>query len=176
MIKEGFTVWFTGLSGAGKSTLAASLNKQLAALGVDTEILDGDAVRSTLSSDLSFSREDRALNIRRIAFVAGLLAKHRVCVLVAAISPYRAARDEARQALSRFIEVYVQCPLEVCEARDTKGLYKKARAGQIANFTGVSDAYEPPDQAEVVVDTSKDSIEKCVSVILAALRARGFLN
>jgi adenylylsulfate kinase len=172
---KGFTVWLTGLSGAGKSTIAAELARQLREREIGVEVLDGDVVRTNLSKGLGFSKEDRDTNIRRIAFVAQLLTRHGVAVISAAISPYRAVRDEARQMIGNFVEVYVQCPLEELVRRDVKGLYAKALRGEIGNFTGVSDPYEAPEHAEVVVQTDHESVASSVARILAALEAKGYL-
>jgi len=174
---KGMTLWFTGLSGSGKSTLAQYLTPKLEELGKRVEILDGDEVRENLSKGLGFSKEDRDTNIRRIGFVANMLARNGVVAITAAISPYRDIRNEARsKAQAAFIEVYVQCPIDVLEERDTKGLYKKARAGIIKNFTGVSDPYEAPENPEVVVDTSSETIEESAEKILAYLRKRGLVS
>ena len=174
---KGMTLWFTGLSGSGKSTLAQYLTPKLKELGKRVEILDGDEVRENLSKGLGFSKEDRDTNIRRIGFVANMLARNGVVAITAAISPYRDIRNEARsKAQAAFIEVYVQCPIDVLEERDTKGLYKKARAGIIKNFTGVSDPYEAPENPEVVVDTSSETIEESAEKILAYLRKRGLVS
>src|SRR5437763_915381 len=156
-MEEGFTVWFTGLSGAGKSTLANLLAEQLRERGKRVELLDGDEVRQNLSSGLGFSKTDRDANIRRIAFVAKLLSRNGVVAITAAISPYREIRDEARAEIKNFVEVFVDCPLEVCEERDIKGLYARARAGEITQFTGISDPYEPPLNPEVTVHTERES-------------------
>jgi adenylylsulfate kinase len=173
---KGFTVWLTGLSGAGKSTIAAELARQLREREIGVEVLDGDVVRTNLSKGLGFSKEDRDTNIRRIAFVAQLLTRHGVAVISAAISPYRAVRDEAREMIGNFVEVYVQCPLEELVRRDVKGLYAKALRGEIGNFTGVSDPYEAPEHAEVVVQTDHESVASSVTRILAALEAKGYLT
>ena len=143
-VHKGFVLWFTGLSGAGKSTISNLIEARLRAAGAKVELLDGDVVRTHLSKGLSFSKEDRDINIRRIGFVSELLARHGVIVIVAAISPYRAVREEVRSTIPNFVEVYVECPIEVLAERDVKGLYKKALAGEIPHFTGVSDPYEPP--------------------------------
>ncbi len=148
-IRRSTTVWLTGLSSAGKSTLGRALYEQLRARGHKAEMLDGDEVRRRLCNDLGFSKEDREENIRRIAYVADLLTKHGIIVIVCAISPYRSVRDQARALLGNFIEVYVNAPLEVCESRDVKGLYRKARAGTIKMFTGIDDPYEPPISPEI---------------------------
>jgi len=176
MDNKGFILWFTGLSGSGKSTLADYLTPVLRERGVKVEVLDGDVVRTNLSKGLGFSKEDRDTNIRRIGFVAGLLSRNGVCAITAAISPYAAIRDEIRKETANFIEVYVEAPLEVVEARDTKGLYKKARAGEIKNFTGVSDPYEAPKNAEVTVHTGDESIEASAEKILSYLAERGFVS
>src|SRR5215211_3732061 len=168
----GVTVFLTGLSGAGKSTIADALVDQLEAEGHPVTVLDGDVVRTHLSSELTFSREHRDLNIRRIGWVAGEIVKHGGTVVVAAIAPYDAARQEARALVEkhgRFVLVHLATPLEVCEARDVKGLYAKARAGEIREFTGISDPYEPPARAEVVVDTSVTPLEQSVKLIREAM-------
>ncbi len=173
---KGLTLWFTGLSGSGKSTLAQVLTPRLRELGKRVEILDGDEVRENLSKGLGFSKEDRDTNIRRIGFVANLLARNGVVAITAAISPYHEIRDEVRsRAQAAFVEVYVSCPLDVLESRDTKGLYKKARAGVIKNFTGISDPYEAPENPEVIVDTAVETIEQSAEKILAFLRKRGLV-
>jgi len=173
---KGLTLWFTGLSGSGKSTLATYLLPKLKELGKRVEILDGDEVRENLSKGLGFSKEDRDTNIRRIGFVANLLARNGVVAITAAISPYKDIRNEVRaKALAAFVEVYVHCPIDVLEDRDTKGLYKKAKAGIIKNFTGISDPYEAPENPEVTVDTSKETIEESAEKILSYLRKRGLL-
>lgn len=167
----GFTVWLTGLSGAGKTTIADLLGKELRARGLAVETLDGDVVRSHLSKGLGFSKEDRDTNIRRIGFVAGLLARNGVATIVAAISPYRAVREEVRTSLGSgsFVEVFVDAPVEVCEKRDTKGLYAKARAGEIKGFTGIDDPYEAPERADVTCRTADEPVEVSVGRILDAL-------
>ena len=172
---QGFTVWLTGLSGAGKSTIAAELARVLEARGRAVEVLDGDVVRTHLSKGLGFSKEDRDTNIRRIAFVAQLLTRHGAAVITAAISPYREIRDEARAMIGNFVEVYVECPIEELVRRDVKGLYAKALSGEIKNFTGVSDPYEPPLHPEVTVATDRETVEQAVARIVAALEARGYL-
>ncbi len=166
---RGVVVWFTGLSGAGKTTIASALAPELLALGHRVEVLDGDVVRTHLSKGLGFSREDRDLNVARIAFVAHLLARNGVFVLVAAVSPYRAAREEARRTIGDFVEVHVAPPLEACVARDTKGLYEKALAGAIPQFTGISDPYEPPVGPELAIDTSVVDLVTSVHRVKAKL-------
>jgi len=176
MSEQGFTLWFTGLSGAGKSTLASYLTPILQERGKKVEVLDGDEVRENLSKGLGFSKEDRDTNIFRIGYVANMLARNGVVSITAAISPYTAVRDEVRKrAQAAFVEVYVEAPLEVVEERDTKGLYKKARAGIIKNFTGISDPYEAPEKAEIVVHTGPESIEQSAQKILDYLAAKGLL-
>jgi len=171
---RGFVLWLTGLSGAGKSTVAAKLGPALAERGHRVELLDGDEVRTNLCQGLGFSREDRDTNIARIGYVAGKLAKHGVAVLVAAISPYREARDRVRAGVDNFVEVHVAAPLSTCAERDVKGLYAKALAGEIKNFTGVSDPYEPPLDPEIVLHTEAESVDDSVHQILASLEANQF--
>ena len=174
---HGFTLWFTGLSGSGKSTLAQYLTPKLAELGKQVEVLDGDEVRENLSKGLGFSKEDRDTNIRRIGYVANLLSRNGCVAITAAISPYAEVRNEIRDMTSAdFVEVYVSCPLEVVEERDPKGLYKKARLGIIKNFTGISDPYEAPENPEIVVDTSEESIEESAEKILSYLREKGLIS
>jgi adenylyl-sulfate kinase len=174
--ERGAVVWFTGLSGAGKSTLAEALAPELRALGRRVEVLDGDVVRTHLSSGLGFSREDRDTNVRRIGFVAQLLARNGVFVITAAISPYRETRAWCREAArGDFLEVYVNAPLATCIARDVKGLYKRALAGEIKEFTGVSDPYEPPLAPDLEVRTDQVTIEQGVAGVIAALRERAYL-
>jgi adenylyl-sulfate kinase len=167
----GFTVWFTGLSGAGKTTLSQLLAERLRAHGAKVELLDGDVFRSDLSKGLGFKREDREENIRRLAFVCELLSRNGVIVVVAAISPYRSMRQEVRSRVRTFVEVYLECPLPVLIGRDVKGLYKKAIAGEISDFTGVSAPYEPPDNPDVKLYTADDSVEACLSRIWAKLKS-----
>ena len=177
MENKGFTLWFTGLSGAGKSTLAQYLTPILRERGVKVEVLDGDEIRENLSKGLGFSKEDRDTNIRRIGFVANLLARNGCCAITAAISPYTAVRDECRAMCeATFVEIFVDAPLEVVEERDTKGLYAKARSGEIKNFTGVSDPYEAPENAEIVVKTGEESIEESANRILAWLQEKGLIG
>ena len=170
---KGFCLWFTGLSGSGKSTITTHLVKELRKRGSKLEVLDGDVVRENLSKGLGFSKEDRDTNIRRIAFVANLLSRNDVPVITAAISPYRDIRDEARQMMGdRFVEAYVKASVETCEERDVKGLYAKARSGEIKEFTGVSDPYEPPENPELVIDTEAQSAEESAQQILSYLEER----
>src|ERR671914_2561963 len=174
--ERGCVIWFTGLSGSGKTTIAHEVENKLLEAGVPVEVLDGDVVRENLSKGLGFSKEDRDTNIRRIAFVANLLSKHGTPVITAAISPYREIRDEARELMDgRMVEAYVKASVEECERRDVKGLYKKARAGEIKEFTGVSDPYEPPENPELVLETEQQSPEESARQILAYLEERGLL-
>lgn len=166
----GLVVWFTGLSSAGKSTIAHAVRKELAASGLRVELLDGDEIRTNLCRGLGFSREDRDENVRRIGYVADLLARHGVIVLVAAIAPYRSAREGVRQLCGRYVEVYVNAPLNVCESRDVKGLYRKARSGEVAQFTGISDPYEAPLNPDVECRTGDEDLHICVRKVLAAIR------
>lgn len=174
--KKGCTLWFTGMSGSGKSTLSGLLSDRLRAIGARVEVMDGDVVRTQLCRGLGFSREDREENIRRIGFVCELLSRNGVIAIAAAISPYRAGRDELRSRIPNFIEIYMHCPLEVLVERDVKGLYKKALAGEIPNFTGISDPYESPLHPEITIDSSKEKIEESVAAILRALEERGIIE
>lgn len=178
--KNGFTLWLTGLSGAGKSTLALDLKNKLLVRGVEVELLDGDEVRTNLSKGLGFSKEDRDTNIRRIGYVSRLLARNGVGVISAAISPYREVRDEVRAETERdgatFIEVFVKCPIDVLAERDVKGLYKKALAGEIKEFTGVSDPYEEPLGPEITVETDRETVDESARKIIAGLERLGLLN
>ena len=176
MTQKGFTIWFTGLSGAGKSTLSEAIEARFKAQGRNVEILDGDIVRTHLSKGLGFSREDRDTNIKRIAFVCGLLTRNGVICISAAIAPYREARAWARQEIGNFVEVYVKCPIEVCRERDVKGLYKLVDEGKITGFTGVDDPYEEPEHPELVVETSKETIEESVERIFITLEELGYLG
>ena len=176
---QGFTLWFTGLSGAGKTTLAAEIVPELRARGVRVEVLDGDEVRTNLSKGLGFSKEDRDINIRRIGYVWRLLARNGVGVVSAAISPYRQVRDEVRRAIesegAEFVEVYVKCPIEVLAERDVKGLYKRALAGEIKEFTGISDPYEEPLRPDVTVETDRESVATSAEKIITELERRGLV-
>jgi adenylylsulfate kinase len=176
MPNSGFTIWFTGLSGAGKSTLSQAIEKRLRARGRNVEILDGDVVRSHSSKGLGFSREDRDTNIKRIAFVCSLLTRNGVVCICAAISPYREAREWARQQIGNFVEVYVKCPIEVCRQRDVKGLYKLVDEGKLKGFTGVDDPYEEPEHPELVIETDKETIDESVARIFSKLERLGYLE
>ncbi len=173
--QKGFTVWFTGLSGAGKTTLADKLEPILRERGLKVEKLDGDVIRTNLSKGLGFSKEDRDINIRRIAFVCDLLTRNGVAVITSAISPYRAVRDEARETIGEFVEVYVRCSIPELTRRDVKGLYARALAGEIKNFTGVSDPYEEPLNPEVIVDSETESEEESLGKVIARLEELGYL-
>jgi adenylylsulfate kinase len=172
----GFTVWLTGLPCSGKSTIAAQLAEHLRARGQRVEVLDGDIVRQNLSKGLGFSRSDRDTNILRIGFVANLLTRNGVAVVVAAVSPYEATRQQVRQQIGRFVEVHVDCPLEECERRDVKGMYRKARAGTLGAFTGVDDPYEPPESPEVTVHTQREGVGECLRKVTQKLTALGYLS
>ncbi|MFO8108906.1 MAG: adenylyl-sulfate kinase [Thermoplasmata archaeon] len=175
-IKEGYTLWFTGLSGSGKSTIAEFLAIRLEReFNEQVERLDGDIVRKHLTSDLGFSKEDRDQNIERVSFVAKLLSRNGVAVLASFISPYIERRSKTREMVTNFIEVYVKCSVAVCEKRDVKGLYKKARSGEIANFTGISDPYEEPENAEIVLDTDKETVEESVQNVIEYLLENGYI-
>lgn len=169
--QQGFTLWLTGLSGAGKTTIAIALEAALRERGIRIERLDGDTVREGLTRDLGFSKEDRDKNIERVTFVAKLLSRNEVGVIASFISPYRAARDKVRQEATNFIEVFVDCPLDVCAARDVKGMYAKAFAGQIKNFTGVDDPYEAPEQPEITVHTDRETLAESVGKIIIYLES-----
>ena len=170
---KGFTLWMTGLSGSGKSTITEVLIDEFEDRGIPLEVLDGDVVRENLSKGLGFSKEDRDINIRRIAFVADLLSRNGVPVITAAISPYREIRQEAREMMGdRFIEVYVKASVEACEERDVKGLYAKARSGEIKEFTGVSDPYEEPLDPEITLDTENESPEESAAKLIGLLEER----
>lgn len=173
---KGCTLWFTGLSGAGKSTLAEAVATELKRREMNVEILDGDVVRTNLSKGLGFSKEDRDINIRRIGFVCNLLTRNGVVAIAAAISPYRAIRDENRALVGKqFVEIYCECPLEELERRDVKGLYKKARAGEIKGFTGIDDPYEAPENPEITINSKTETKEESLAKILRTLELMGFI-
>ncbi len=175
MEQKGFTLWFTGLSGAGKTTIAIRLEEELKKRGLRVERLDGDIVRQSLTRDLGFTKADRDKNIERVTFVAKLLSRNHVAVLASFISPYQAVRDQVRQETTNFIEVFVEVPLEEAIERDVKGLYKKALAGEIENFTGVSDPYEEPLNPEIRIPTHQESVEESVQRVLAYLEEQGYV-
>jgi len=174
--KRGICIWLTGLPCSGKSTIAKKLAEELSERGRDTEILDGDIVRDILNKDLGFSKEDRLENMRRVSVLADLLTKHGVDVIVALVSPYREGRDRARNLLPNFVEVFVKAPVEVCEKRDVKGMYKLAREGKIKNFTGIDDPYEEPLNPEVICETDRETVEESVSKILKFLEDKNFVE
>ena len=174
--QRGVTVWFTGLSGAGKTTIRMAVEEKLRAQNYALEILDGDIVRENLTKGLGFSKEDRDENIRRIGFVSHLLTRNGVIVLVSAISPYRDIRDEVRQKIGDFVEIFVNAPLEVCEDRDVKGLYKRARAGEIKQFTGIDDPYEAPLNPDIECRTDLETLEESTEKVLAGLKSLGYLT
>ena len=176
MEQKGYTLWFTGLSGAGKTTLARLVENELRVRGYRLEVLDGDIIRTNLSKGLGFSKEDRDTNIRRIGFVCHLLTRNDVIAIVAAISPYREVREEVRNQIGSFVEVYVKCPIDVLAERDVKGLYKKALAGEIKNFTGVDDPYEEPISPEIVIETDTESPDQSAERILAKLEKMGLIE
>jgi adenylylsulfate kinase len=174
--RRGFTLWFTGLSGAGKTTISEIVERELRERFGHVEVLDGDIVRTNLSKGLGFSREDRDTNILRIGFVADLLTRNGVGVIVSAISPFKEARDQVRRNIGEdFIEVFVDAPLEVCAARDVKGLYEKAFAGEIEQFTGVSDPYEPPAAPELHIKTDEEEPHESARRVILKLEERGYL-
>jgi adenylylsulfate kinase len=175
-MSKGFTLWFTGMSGAGKSTLANLLAEELRARGHRVEVLDGDEIRTHLSKGLGFSKEDRDTNIRRIGYVARLLSRNDVIAISAAISPYRDVRDELRSQHERFFEVYMHCTIEKLSERDVKGLYKKALAGEIKNFTGISDPYEPPVNPDLVLDSATETVEQSLGKLISRLEEVGYIN
>ncbi|WP_071517287.1 adenylyl-sulfate kinase [Geitlerinema sp. PCC 9228] len=174
MQQRGVTIWFTGLSGAGKTTISRLVLDKLRSRGLRVELLDGDIVRQNLTKGLGFSKEDRDENIRRIGFVAHLLTRNGVIVLVSAISPYREIREEVRQRIGNFIEVYVNAPLQVCESRDVKGLYAQAREGKIKNFTGIDDPYEPPAKPDVECHTDQEKVEESAAKVIEQLELQGY--
>ena len=180
MAKKGIVIWLTGLSGAGKTTIAKELSIELIKSGYQVEVLDGDEVRETLSHGLGFTKVDRDTNIRRIGFVARLLARNGVAVITATISPFRASREAVRQAVAsdgaHFIEVFIRCPINILTERDGKGLYRKAMTGEIKNFTGISDPYEEPVKPEIVVDSSTQTIDESVENILFHLYELGIFS
>jgi len=174
--EPGFALWLTGLPSSGKTTISRLVEHHLRARGLKVEVLDGDEIRQHLSPQLGFSKEERDLHIRRIAYVAKLLVRNGVIVIVAAISPYRETRQYARDLIGRFVEVYVKCPLEVCVARDVKGLYKKALRGEIANFTGISDPYEEPTTPELVIHSHEETPTESAHRVLRRLIELGYLR
>ncbi len=173
--QKGVTLWFTGLPCSGKSAIADIVAEKLKAQGLRAERLDGDIVRQDLTRDLGFSKADRDENIRRVTFVAKLLARNGVAVLVSFISPYREMRDRARQQIRNFVEIYVKCPVEVCAKRDVKGMYQKAMRGEIKEFTGVNDPYEEPLRPELILETDKETLDQSVEKAMAKIKELGYL-
>lgn len=176
MEHQGFTLWFTGLSGAGKTTVSKIIADELRARGFKVEVLDGDVVRENLSKGLGFSKADRDTNIRRIGWVCEVLTRNGVVAIGAAISPYREIRDEIRAKIGRFVEVYVECPIPVLAERDVKGLYKKALAGELKNFTGIDDPYEPPHDPEVTIYSGRETAQESAAKVLAKLEQLGYIR
>ncbi len=175
MEHKGFTLWFTGLACSGKSVLADALAEDLKKRGMNVERLDGDIVRKSLTRDLGFSDDDRRMNIERVTFVAKLLTRNGVAVLASFISPFNDIREYSRKEIGTYILVYVKCPIEACEERDVKGMYAKARAGEIKKFTGIDSPFEEPDKADIVVETDMQTIEESKKIVLDALDEMGFL-
>ena len=176
MVKKGFTLWFTGLPCSGKSTLAEVIQERLRAAGDKVELLDGDVIRTNLSKGLTFSKEDRDINIKRVGFVCDLLSRNGVVAIAACISPYKAVRDEVRAGIADFVEVYAKASLDACIQRDVKGMYQKALRGEMKGFTGVDYPYEEPPNAEIVVPTDEESIEQSVERIFGRLAELGYLD
>lgn len=175
-LNRGVTVWFTGLPSSGKSTIARLVERQVRKWKIKTELLDGDVVRTHLSKGLGFSKEDREINIKRIAFVCQLLTRNDVLAIASAVSPYRETREQARQMIGSFVEVYVKTSLEECQKRDVKGLYQKAKAGEMKGMTGVDDPYEAPSNPEIVCETENKTPEDCAAEVLVKLRDLSYLN
>ncbi|GMQ78038.1 MAG: adenylyl-sulfate kinase [Anaerolineae bacterium] len=173
--KPGFVLWMTGLSGAGKTTIAKILEGELRARGLKVERLDGDIIRQNLTKDLGFTKEDRAANIERVTFVAKLLSRNGVACICSFISPYQSIRDKVRMETTNFLEVFIDADLESLIERDVKGLYKKAIAGEIPNFTGISDPYEPPEEPDIYIQTEGSTPLECANLILEILEDRGLL-
>lgn len=176
MEHQGFTLWFTGLSGAGKTTVSTRIAEELRRRGMKVEVLDGDVVRENLSKGLGFSKADRDTNIRRIGWVCQVLSRNGVVAIAAAISPYREIRDEVRGKVGQFVEVYASCPIDVLAERDVKGLYKKALAGELKNFTGVDDPYEPPLNPEVTLYSDRETVDESVDKVIGKLKELGYLS
>jgi len=175
-LERGFVLWFTGLPASGKTTVASIVKEELLGIGRRVELLDGDVLRRDLDPEIGFSPEDRAIHIRRVAYVSELLARNGVAVLVCLVSPYIHTRASARELVGeKFIEVYVRCSLETCISRDPKGLYRRALAGEIPNMTGIGDPYEEPPNPEVVVDTEENTAEENAAAVLAKLRELGYI-
>ncbi|MFC1909224.1 adenylyl-sulfate kinase [Chloroflexota bacterium] len=175
MDQKGFTLWFTGLPCSGKSTIADIVVEELQRMGLKAERLDGDIIRNHLWKELGFSKEDRDENIRRVTFLAKLLTRNGTALATSFISPYRELRDYARREIGNFVEIYVKCPVEVCIQRDTRGLYKKALAGEIPNFTGVSDPYDEPLAPEMVIESDRETVEESVAKVIGKVKELGYI-
>ncbi len=175
-MQKGFTIWFTGLSGSGKSTLADYVAEEFRKRNLLVELLDGDVIRNHLSGNLKFSREDRNENVKRVGFVCQLLTRNGIIALASLISPYRESRDYNRQKIKNFVEVYVKCPLEICAARDLKGLYQKSKNGHLQGLTGVDDPYEEPLNPEVICETHQETVEQSAQKIFQVLSSLGYLK
>lgn len=173
---KGFVVWITGLPCSGKTTVARGLESAFRENGIPVEVLDGDEVRTNLSADVGFSKEDRRTHAKRVAYVSKLLSRNGIAAVVALISPYRSFRRHVRETVTNFVEVYVSCPVEVCMERDVKGMYKKAIAGEIKDFTGVDDPYEEPDNPEIIIRSEKESPKESVNHVLGYLAEQGFIE
>ncbi|CAM3901572.1 adenylyl-sulfate kinase [Cohnella lubricantis] len=175
-MQRGVTLWFTGLSGAGKTTVCLEVARLLALRGVKAELLDGDEMRGQLTAGLGFSKEDRRKNTATAAYIARLLTRNGIIVLASFVSPYKSIRESARESIGSFAEVYVCCPLEECARRDVKGLYKKAFSGEIGQFTGVSDPFEPPEAPELVLHTDRETVDQCAARVVEFLETRGYIG
>ncbi len=171
-----FTIWFTGLSGSGKTTLSTRVHEEITKRGLPAELLDGDVIRNNFSQGLTFSKKDRDINVCRLGFISHLLNKHKVVSVVAMIAPYNDARNENRKLLDHYVEVFIKCPIEVLKKRDPKGLYARALAGEIKNFTGISDPYEEPESPEVVIRSDRESIDESLANVIGYLEAKGLLS
>lgn len=176
VLLRGVTIWFTGLPSSGKSTIARLLERQFRKWNIKTELLDGDVIRTNLSKGLGFTKEDRDINIKRVGFVCQLLTRNDVAAIVSVVSPYRETRDGVRRMIGNFVEVFVKTSVQECEKRDVKGLYKKARAGEITGFTGVDDPYEEPQNPDVLCETEKEKPEESLSKVIQALERLGYLK
>ena len=174
--QKGFTVWFTGLPCCGKTTVADKVAEILKSKGYKIQRLDGDIVRKDITKDLGFSKEDRDENIRRVSFLAKNLTKSGLIVLATFVSPYKARREKSREEIGNFVEIYVKCPIEVCKKRDVKGMYEKALAGEIKNFTGVDDPYEEPENPELIIETDKETVDESVEKVLKKFEELGYID
>lgn len=175
-VNEGFTIWFTGLTGAGKTTIAKLVAQELRKRGKKVEILDGDEVRKYLSDGLGFTKEDRDRNVLRIGYVCKLLSRNGIVAIGAAVSPYRDTREKLKEELEDFVEIYVRCPLKVCEQRDYKGIYRAFREGKISRVSGLDDPYEEPESPDVILDTAQNTPEECLSTVMRTLEELGYVR